>query len=313
MGSCPPGGAEAVASLRMASAWLTGVPSLDVTPGTEEAAVHVNAHGVPIGGEPMVVGSTAAAVADPQVGTLIEVLGRDSCEDTSIVRSRLEALGVPFAYGNSDVDPATGERIRGLNGGHLVTPTVVVGDTVTVEPSIEATDELARAAGHEIRRPSATRLVEPVTDIPIPKRRLPAPGLFDPPPRTAWAGRQVAVFLPHDAACLACFGYARKLTQQTGAFGESGASIAVVVDGANPPDHWEPAQLSGAAVVLDPEGGWREELGAALEVGVDGALLLVLDRYLAPRVVQRADDAGGLITPTEVGEWLAFTALECSC
>jgi len=245
--------------------------------------------------------------------TPIEVLGRDTCEDTSIVRSRLTALGVPFTYGNSDVDPATGDRIRGLNGGNLVTPTVVVGDTIAVEPSIEATDELAIAAGHALRRPAATRLLAPVTDTPIPTRRLPAPGLFDPPPRTAWAGRQVAVFLPHDAACLACFGYARKLTARTATFGESDASIAVVVDGVNPPDHWEPAQLGGAAVVLDPDGGWRSELGAALEIASDGALLLVLDRYLAPRVVHRADDAGGLITPTEVGAWLAFIALECSC
>ena len=229
------------------------------------------------------------------------------------MRSRLTALGVPFAYGNSDVDGAVGDRIRGLNGGHLVTPTVVVGDTITLEPSIEATDELAIAAGHEIRRPTATRLHPPLTDAPVPTRRLPAPGLFDPPPRTPWAGRQVAVFLPHDAGCLACFGYARKLAQQTAAFGESDASIAVVVDGANPPDHREPAQLGGAAVVLDPEGGWRQELVAALEIAADGALLLVLDRYLAPWVVHRADDAGGLITPTEVGEWLAFTALQCSC
>jgi hypothetical protein len=169
------------------------------------------------------------------------------------------------------------------------------------------------AAGHAIQRPTATRLQAPLIDTPLPTRRLPAPGLFDPPPRTAWAGRQVAVFLPHEAGCLACFGYARKLSQRTAAFGESEASIAVVVDGANPPDHWEPAQLGGAAVVLDPEGGWRAEVGKALELPMDGAVLLVLDRYLAPRAVARADDAGGLITPTEVGEWLVFTALECSC
>ena len=69
----------------------------------------------------------------------------------------------------------------------------------------------------------------------------------------------------------------------------------------------------GAAVVHDPDGGWRAEVGEAPGLGVEkgGALLLILDRYLAPRVVQRADDAGGLITPTEVGEWLGFTVLEC--
>ena len=258
----------------------------------------------------LVVGSSPTAGAS---SVLIEVLGRDTCEDTSIVRSRLEALGVPFTYGNSDVDPAVGDRIRSLNDGHLVTPTVLVGDAKATEPSIEATDELAVAAGHAIQRPTATRLQAPLIDTPLTTRRLPAPGLFDPPPRTPWAGRQVAVFLPHDAGCLACFGYARKLSQRTAAFGESEASIAVVVDGANPPDHWEPAQLGGAVVVGDPDGGWRRELGAALDVATDGALLLVLDRYLAPWVVHRADDAGGLITPTEVGEWLAFTALQGSC
>jgi hypothetical protein len=243
--------------------------------------------------------------------TAIEVLGRDTCEDTAIVRSRLEALGIPFAYGNSDADPAVGDRIRKLNDGRLVTPTVLVGDRIEVEPSVEAIDELVAGAGRQVRRPSATQLHAPVTDTPISIRRLPAPGLFDPPPPTPWANRQVAVFFPHGAGCLACFGYARQLARRAPSFAEHDASVAVVVPGDEPPDHWQPAQLEGAAVVLDPPGGWREEVGEALGLEAGGAVLLVLDRYLAPRVVQRADDAGGLVTPTEVGEWLGFTVLEC--
>jgi hypothetical protein len=150
-----------------------------------------------------------------------------------------------------------------------------------------------------------------VTDTPVSTRRLPAPGLFDPPPPTPWANRQVAAFFPHDAGCLACFGYARQLARRAPAFAEHDASVAVVVPGAAPPHHWEPAQLEVAAVVLDPVAGWRAEIGESLGIATGGALLLVLDRYLAPRVIHQAGDAGGLITPTEVGAWLAFTVLEC--
>ena len=113
-------------------------------------------------------------------------------------------------------------------------------------------------------KPVATQLHGPLVDPPIPRRHLPAPGLFTPPAPSPWANRQAAVFFPHDAACLACFGYARQLARQATALHEADAAIAVVVPGADPPDHWEPSQLEGSTVLLDASDGWRHEVADAL-------------------------------------------------
>ena len=77
----------------------------------------------------------------------IEVLGAVTCEDTAIVRSRLDALGVAYRYRDVDDEPAALDRIQALNGGHRITPTVVVGDMAVAEPTLEALGELVAAAG----------------------------------------------------------------------------------------------------------------------------------------------------------------------
>ena len=75
----------------------------------------------------------------------ILILGRDTCEDTVRVRAHLDALGVPYTYGNVELDQAADARIRALNGGNQSTPTILIGDPeapdrVVVEPSDDELD-----------------------------------------------------------------------------------------------------------------------------------------------------------------------------
>jgi glutaredoxin len=58
----------------------------------------------------------------------ILVLGRDTCEDTIRAREHLAARGVPFEYRKVDEDPEADARIRALNDGGWVTPTILFGD-----------------------------------------------------------------------------------------------------------------------------------------------------------------------------------------
>ena len=66
-------------------------------------------------------------------------------------------------------------------------------------------------------------------------------------------------------------------------------------------------------IVADREGRWKQSVAAHTLLDPDGrgAMLVALDRYLAPRVGSIADDAGGLATPRQAAEWLQFVALEC--
>ena len=72
----------------------------------------------------------------------ILVLGRDTCEDTIRSRAHLDAIGIPYVYGNVEIDPAADARNRSLNDGTWVTPTILIGDPL--DPSVvvrEPTDD----------------------------------------------------------------------------------------------------------------------------------------------------------------------------
>ena len=76
----------------------------------------------------------------------ILVLGRDTCEDTTASREHLTARGVPFTYRKVDEDPEADARIRFLNDGMQVTPTILFGDPdapslILREPSNEELDD----------------------------------------------------------------------------------------------------------------------------------------------------------------------------
>ena len=58
----------------------------------------------------------------------ILILGRDTCDDTIRSRAHLDAAGIPYTYGNVELDPEADARIRALNDGNRVTPTILIGD-----------------------------------------------------------------------------------------------------------------------------------------------------------------------------------------
>ena len=244
----------------------------------------------------------------------IVVMGSATCEDTAITRSRLDSLDVPYDYVDIDLDPEAERRVAALNGGRRVTPTVVVGDEklVRAEPTVEQVDELARAAGHNPTLPAVTQLHGDAIERAIPIRTLVSVGGSDFSLASLRGRRQVALFLAHGPDCLACFGYARQLGTQADALAEADADVVIVVPG-NDGDaaEWHRHMAEAARVAADPDGAWKRAVVASTGASADGAVVLVLDRYLAPRAVSSAADAGGLTAPSDVTEWHRFVALDC--
>jgi mycoredoxin len=253
-------------------------------------------------------------VTDQQPSLPITVLGAATCEDTAIVVDRLRAAGIPHRYVDVDRDPDALARIERLNGGRRVTPTVIAGvdEMILAEPSLEQLGTLVRAAGHGFERPAAVDLHGAITDRAIPLRPV---GAAEGRPfslASLRGRRQVALFLAHGSDCLTCFGYARQLARQGAAMDEADATSVIVVAGSDPgAEQWSDAVALSATLVDDPGAAWKTDIAAHLGVPADAAMLVVLDRFLAPRATSTAPDAGGLIDPTDATDWLRFLALEC--
>lgn len=252
-----------------------------------------------------------AAEPPVQAGRL-EILGAATCEDTAIVRSRLEALGVAYAYHDVDRDPAALTRVRALNDGHRVTPTVIAGEDVTAEPTLERLGDTLAAMHITSKVAEPVQLHGDVTSRAIPLRTRPneTGSPFDL--ATLRGRRQVCLFLAHDHACQACFGYARQLAGHVPALDAANASLAVV--GCAAPealDEWRHGLPPEATLVADPDGAWHAAIESHLGFVPGSASLVLLDRFLAPRVVASAAEAGGLPDPTAAISWLEFLELEC--
>jgi len=251
------------------------------------------------------------------------VLGTGWCEDTALVRSRLDALGIPFDDQDVEADMAAGDRIRALNDGAQVTPTVVIGDgaPVAAEPSLEALTGLLETGGWSVRTPSATQYQAPLTEhpVPFPPSAIAVGGApdrslgGDAATFAALRGRrQVALFLAHGAACLPCFGYARQLARSGEALaGADAVAIVVVADERHATEAWREGLDPAATLASDPGGSWKGALAARVGFDPGNAALLLLDRWLAPRAGSVAGEAGGLIDPSEAVRWMAFLELEC--
>ncbi len=243
----------------------------------------------------------------------ILVYGAKTCEDTAIARSRLGALGVPFREIDVDEDPAALARVVELEG-HRVTPTIVFRDgrTVVTEPSVERLDELLRADGWAIEPPTAVQLHAPATERPIPLRTLPRAGGGEFSLGT-WRGTSaVAALFAHDAGCLACHGYAVQLARQADAMREhDGLPLVVVRDSPEAAGGFAAGLPAGVLVLADPGALWTDSVRPPFGAGPADVMMLVLDRYLAPRAVSVAPEAGGLIGPASATDWLRLLALEC--
>lgn len=118
--------------------------------------------------------------------------------------------------------------------------------------------------------------------------------------------------MAHEAGCLACLGYARQLAASAAALDEVDADALIVIPGtARDAAAWRRGLPVGARVLADPEERWKDAVAGHVDVDPSGVLLVLLDRYLAPRVVSVATEAGGLAEPSDAADWLRSLALEC--
>ena len=244
----------------------------------------------------------------------ITMYGAAACEDTAITRSRLVAMGIPFRELDIDLDAEAAREQRGANEGRRATPTLVfgAGQLVLTEPTLEQLGEALAASGHVVERPKAIAYHDELASRPIPLRQLPT-DLGDPFSIEGLRGqRQVALFLGHDAGCLACFGYATQLAAQRNALAELESLPIIVVEGTEGSIvGWRDRIADDVPLLVDADASWKRAVAARVGAVTADALLLVLDRFAAPRAGSIAADAGGLIDPSEATGWLRLLVLEC--
>lgn len=248
------------------------------------------------------------------------IYGRESCQDTQLVRDRLRALHVPSTERDVERDAGAAERVKAWNHGSLSTPTLVFGDEerVVAEPALDRVDELARWAGHEVCPPAGIQLHGDVA-----ARSLPSQTLQDAAGGTVSIAAlrersQAVLFFPHPTDCLACRSYAHALLSAETRLAETG-SVAYAVAPAPKPavTAWldGEATLPAPRVLADEGGGWRRRAAAFVpQVGTaraDEPFVLILDRWQAPRIASVAAEAGGLVSHAEIWEWLAWLSQEC--
>ena len=241
------------------------------------------------------------------------VFGAPDCEDSAVSRSRLDATRVPYRYVDLDEDAGAARYVESLNEGSRSTPTVVVGaeEIVEAEPSLERLDALVAEAGLHHRRPAAERWFGERSARALPMRPLPTPdGQFS---LADLRGRRFgALLFGHHVRCLPCLGYAVQLGRQAARIAEASGSIVVVVpDDDSRGGKWQRHLPSEVTVAGDPGGDWKRAVATRLEIPDTSALIVVTDRFGAPRAGSRAEEAGGLITPAEVAPWVEFFELEC--
>lgn len=243
----------------------------------------------------------------------LTMLGRPTCENTAITRSRLEWLGVPFLERNIETDTQAEREVLARNAGQRVTPTIVLdgGQETLSEPTLTALGELLERAGHPHDPPPAVRFGPPLTARSLPLRTLPT---VDGEPislETLRGRRQALVLITHGVRCLACFGYARQLAQASGDEDPDSVAVVVVPDAPAAARGWR-AEIDPAVWLLsDQERAWAREVARATGFPPDDVALVILDRYLAPRAGSHAAEAGGLMDPPAAVEWLRFLGFEC--
>lgn len=247
----------------------------------------------------------------------ISIHGVRACEDTALVADRLRALAIPFRRTDLDEDPTADAFVRAVNAGNRVTPTVVVdGFAPVAEPSLDELETLLERAGYAVTPPQPTQYHRPLTDRAVAPRTLPVatPEGLAPGPLSVESMRgrsQVALFLAHPP-CLVCAGYARHLALAREALAEVDARAVAVVPGIEAEvRRWARELVPDALVLIDADGAWQARLRETVQLPPDDPALLLLDRYLAPRVGIAASEAGGLLTPGEVVEWFRYLGLEC--
>ena len=77
----------------------------------------------------------------------VVVYGTSWCAATQMIRSNLERLGVPYRYIDIERDPAAAAQLRWWSGGRSSHPTVLVGGSILIEPTLDELDWTLNAAG----------------------------------------------------------------------------------------------------------------------------------------------------------------------
>ncbi len=85
------------------------------------------------------------------LGTLVAapvvVYGTSWCAATQMIRRHLERLGVPYRYVDIERNPAGAAQVQWWNGGRASHPTVSIGGSILVEPTLEEVDWALAQAG----------------------------------------------------------------------------------------------------------------------------------------------------------------------
>ena len=68
---------------------------------------------------------------------MITVYGRPGCAISQIVRRWLGRRGIPYQYVDVERNPEARRRLEWLTGGRVRSPTVVIGNDVLVQPTIQ--------------------------------------------------------------------------------------------------------------------------------------------------------------------------------
>jgi mycoredoxin len=68
---------------------------------------------------------------------MITVYGRPGCAISQMVRRWLDRRGIPYQYVDVARNPEARRRLEWLTGGRVRSPTVVIGNDVLVQPTIQ--------------------------------------------------------------------------------------------------------------------------------------------------------------------------------
>ncbi|MGE5141100.1 MAG: redoxin domain-containing protein [Rudaea sp.] len=248
----------------------------------------------------------------------IVIYGSVTCEDTALVRDHLQALGIPYTLRNREEDPEAERIIRRWNDDKIVTPTIVFGEgrgmqeDVISEPTLLRLEETLRAAGYRFDRRQAAEFRE-LANTPAPDFTLPASDGSQVRLSELRGRNKSAVFFAHDRACRICAGYARQLVRKKRAFEDFDTRLLLILQGNPEQAHeWSHEYVDGHLTLADERGEVKGRYADYFHQDAKGVLLLVLDRFTAPRAGSFAADAGGLIIPHEALEWLRLLDIECA-
>lgn len=242
------------------------------------------------------------------------IYGSLVCEDTAIVTARLRALGVPFTLRYAEQDPNVNSILEKYNHGARVTPTLVFGDDVIVmaEPSLAELETQLGSAGYTFDPPHGTEIRGEHKNQRLPNFTLSSSAGRDVTLYQLPGRKRAVLLLLQDAADRVGQGYIRQLTNERALFDEYNAlPIPILSADIQTTRDWAHEFARGYAALADQDGKMKKVYEGVFGLGSPGPLLVILDSFCAPRVVSHASDAGGLISPAEVTNWLRLLDYEC--